>query len=121
MSEPIFLVIERGVEGEIACIYRERLFSGTKRRAVYTLRIDRLPPEQQDYWLSKSTTELLACYRWLKGEGTLPAQNLADPPREKPQQGSLRGPETWWTQPKNPWPDRSPDPLPDLDSLERRA
>lgn len=100
-GEPVFLVIERNASGgEIACLYRDRLFAGAKRRAIYTLRIDKLPPGEQEFWLSKGCAELLDVYRWLKGEGTLPPSNLAEPPREKPKQGRELG--NWWTQPTLP-------------------
>lgn len=94
MSEPIYFVIERGVSGEeIACIYYDRLFGSATRR-VYTLRLDKLPSDQQQFWLSKKHAELLDAYRWLRDEGTLPPPNLADPPREKPRQGRELG--NWW-------------------------
>ena len=69
-------MIERTPGGEIACVYRDRLMANTKRRAVYMLRLDQLPPEQQQFWLSKGCTELLHVYHWLRAEGTLPPQNL---------------------------------------------
>ena len=94
MSEPIYFVIERGVGGEeIACLYYDRLFGRATKR-VYTLRIDKLPEAEQQFWLSKPLPELLDVYRWLRDEGTLPAPNLADPPKEKPRQGREVG--NWW-------------------------
>lgn len=116
MPEPIYFVIERGVSGqEIACLYFDRLFSRATER-VYTLRIDKLPPEQQQFWLGKSLVELLDVYRWLRDEGTLPPSNLTDPPKEKPRQGRELG--NWWTQPVPPWPQRPPDPLPDAETWQ---
>jgi hypothetical protein len=107
--EPTFLVIERAAEGgEVACIYRDRVFAGA--RPIYTLRIDRLPPDAQEFWMSKSCAELLATYHWLRDEGTLPPSNIADPPKEKRREGRLMG--DWWTQPKKPWPDQPAAPWP---------
>jgi len=108
MSEPIYLVIERGADGrEIACLYYDRIFGRATKR-VYTLRIDKLSPDQQQFWLSKPLPELLDVYRWLRDEGTLSPSNLADAPREKPRQGRQLG--NWWTPPALPrGQDWSPD------------
>ena len=118
MSESIYFVIERSASGqEIACLYYDRMFARASKR-VYTLRIDRLPPDQQQFWLSKPIGELLDVYHWLRDEGTLPPSNLADPPASKPRHGRELG--NWWTQPVPPWPQQPPDPLPDAATWEPR-
>ena len=101
MSEPVTLVVERRADREYASIVRGpltgRLAEKGRVRPVYMLRLDRLGETERDFWLSKDCAELLAVYRWLRDEGTLPPPNLADP-RQKTEgrKGLLVGPDNWW-------------------------
>src|SRR5262245_42636142 len=85
MSESITLVVERHAGREYAMLLRGPLtgrLAEKGARPVYMLRIDRLGAPERDFWLSKGCAELLAVWRWLRDEGTLPPPNLADPPRK---------------------------------------
>lgn len=122
MTEPIYFVVERTAGGgEMACIYRDRLPDRLTRKIpkgsverplmIYQLRLDRLDPEPREFWLRQDTGRLLAAYRAMRDQGKLPPENIADPPRAKPQSGRQLG--EWWTPPAKPWDDRKPaEPLP---------
>lgn len=121
MNEPIYFVVERGAGGkEVASIYYDQLMPHLTRKSakdpkgrqiekpalIYALRLDRLEPSARDFWLSKSSTELLEVYHWLRDEGTLPPSNLAEPPKEKRDERRAFG--EWWTQPEVPWDSKKP-------------
>jgi hypothetical protein len=133
IGEPIFLVIEHAVGGgETASIYYDLLEPHLTRKSakdpkgkpierspiIYILRIDKLDPEKQKFWLGKSSSELLSVYHWLRDEGTLPPSNLADAPKEKPPSGRQLG--DWWKQPTVPW-DSSAPPNPDYSKRDLKS
>jgi hypothetical protein len=98
-ADPITFVIERRHGKESACIIfgplPDWLTAKGSGRMVYALRLDKLPNGLD---LAKlSIGDLARSYRAMRKAGRLPPSNLADPPRKaEGQQGSLRGPDTWW-------------------------
>lgn len=118
-SEPIYLIVARDHVGrETIAIYRDVLPSSLKRKPspiIYALRLDRLTDEHRDFWLSKSTSELMDVYRWLRDEGTLPSTNLTDAAKSTEPRARKLG--DWWTQPKVPW-DQSAPPNPNYEEMK---
>ena len=120
MSEAIFFVVERRAGREEPAIYRDRLPERLTRKTkgevspiVYALRLDRLP--DLDQWLAAPLKLLYRTYCALRDAGKLPLSNLADPPREKGEQGVLHG--AFWEPPKRTWVDRPADPFPQPGAL----
>jgi hypothetical protein len=125
MSEAIFFVVERRAGREEPAIYHDRLPERLTRKTkgevspiVYALRLDKLPDLDLTKWLAVPLKLLYRNYCALRDAGKLPPSNLADPPREKGEQGVKRG--EYWTPPKRGWTDRPADPFPQPGELVLR-
>jgi hypothetical protein len=112
-DDPITFIVERRHGRESACIIYgslpEWLTAKGQNRMVYAWRLDKVPDGAA--LAQKPIAELYAQYVTQRDNGRLPPSNLADPPRPKEEQGSLRGPDTWWR--PTPLP-RGDDWVPDV-------
>jgi hypothetical protein len=102
MTEPVYFVVEKKHGREYATVQHEHLQRGG--RAVYTLRLDKLPNPER--WLAMPLAELYALYCKLRDAGQLPPPNIADAPKKAEPAKRLLG-EYW----EPPWVHDRPYPL----------